>query len=452
MFSLHDLVSITQGVLYHDCLIPKIHHVHFDSRKMKPDSLFVALTGGSQDGHLYLNEAFAAGAMAAMVSDLSVISQFPQHPFILVQNTENSLQELAKWARHHDSAKVIAITGSNGKTTTKDIVSHLLSSKFETKKTEKNYNNHLGLPLSILSDTSLSSSYNVFELGMNHAGEMDLLGSIAKPDISVITNIGEAHIGLLGSKGNIARAKGELLAHTSVQGFVCIHHETGFTSLFRELYQGEIVTYSLDEHSGASVCAKKMFVEQNGTRFDVYVGTQRILKSCFVPLWGEHNVLNCLPAIYIAWRQGLSSTELYDALSTVSVSDMRYQPLEGRNGSILINDAYNAAPTSMIAAIDTLGGILPNRNKTVVLGDMYELGTESERMHEQIGHHLNTKNYQVITIGSASQAISKLTGGTHFSSIDSAVPYLSDLLRPNSLFLFKASRGMELEKLINQLT
>lgn len=452
MFTVHELVSITQGVLHYDGSKIKISNVHFDSRKIKPGGLFIALTSGNQDGHAYLEDAFLNGAVAAIVSDSFAIDKFPSYPFIIVKNTEEAFQNLAKAYRQNKSAQVIGITGSNGKTTTKDIVAHLLSFKFETVKTEKNYNNHLGLPLTILSDSSPSTSFFVLELGMNHTGEMNLLGDIAKPDISVITNIGEAHIGLLGSRENIAKAKGELLPYTNPNGFICIQHETGFTPLFEQLYSGEMITYSLNEHSGATMFAKNMFVEQNGTRFDAYIGTVRILKSCFVPLWGSHNVLNCLPAIYIAWRQGMSSSELYDALSTVKISDMRYQPLNGKNGSILINDAYNASPSSMIAAIDTLVWILPERKKTVVLGDMFELGDDSEAMHKQVGEYLKGKGFKVVTVGSSSRAISEACNGIHFEELDYAARYLSVLLHPDSLILFKASRGMKLETLINQLT
>ena len=161
--------------------------------------------------------------------------------------------------------------------------------------------------------------------------------------------------------------------------------------------------------------------------------------------------MNCLPAIFIAWKDGFTSDELYDALSNLTISDMRFQPVAGRNGSILINDAYNASPTSMIAAINTLAKILPEKEKTVVLGDMFELGDDSTLMHESVGHHLKDYNINVITVGDTSQSISSIAGGVHFSDVASAAHYLKNHLHPQSLMLFKASRAMKLENLISLL-
>lgn len=447
MFTIEEIVKITGGILLQGDGQASVTSVHFNSRKLEENALFIALTGGGRDGHQFLQMAQKAGASAALVSKhVETDSELRDLHLILVQDTERAFQALAKAHRQRLSIPIIAITGSNGKTTTKDMTAHILAKKLHVFKTYKNLNNHLGLPLSLLQILP-EHEVAVLELGMNHAGEIDLLASIAQPSTSVITNIGDAHIGHFGSKERIAEAKGELLPHTDPNKYVLLNGDDPYVTSIAAKYVGKRYYFSTKKEM--DIYTSEMSSDENGTHFELHIDQQSV--SCFIPTFGAYNVANCLPGAFIAYQFGFSLAEIAESLRDLSISDMRFQVLSGSNGSILINDAYNASPTSMKAAIETFADIYPERQKVLVLGDILELGEQADELHAQIGEYLKNKAFTLITIGEKAKHISEKAAGKHCLSKEVAVEALQPYLNRNHAILFKASRGIKLEEIIHLL-
>ncbi|MDQ0338988.1 UDP-N-acetylmuramoyl-tripeptide--D-alanyl-D-alanine ligase [Caldalkalibacillus uzonensis] len=449
MLTVKDVVELSGSQLLQGDPEAMVEFVHFDSRQLEDHSLFVALTGGARDGHQFIDDAIEKGAASVLVSqDDPQLRQTHQGvSFIFNEDTRSAFQALATGYRKRLSLPVVAVTGSNGKTTTKDMIAHLLSAKFKVYKTYKNFNNDLGVPLSLL-HIKKHHELAVLELGMNKAGEIDFLARMAQPNISVITNVGDAHIQFFGLREKIAEAKGELLPHTDPDGFVILNGDDPLVLSQAPRYPGKVYTYSIRKE--ADIYATNITFSEHGSFFDLHVDGQSV--SCFMPMFGEHNISNLLPAAFIAYRSGINLETLQQTMMSISISDMRFQTMAGPNGSILINDAYNASPTSMKVAIDTFEHIYPGRKKVVVLGDIFELGEQSDKLHTEVGQYIKDKRLTVITVGDKSSLISKAAGGTHVSTHEEAIEVLKPYLTPEHVILLKASRGMKLEKIIESLT
>ncbi|MFY0545098.1 UDP-N-acetylmuramoyl-tripeptide--D-alanyl-D-alanine ligase [Brevibacillus sp. H7] len=452
--SLERAASMAEGLLLQGEPASTVGSVHFDTRELTPGALFVAIQGKGRDGHDFLLQAADNGARAAIISDQTKIPRDLPAEFglLLVNDTLRAFQKLAAAYRRGFSFPFVAVTGSNGKTTTKDMIAHLLESKLPVYKTFKNLNNHLGVPYSLL---QLDDAHQaaVLELGMNHAGEIDLLASLVQPKISVITHIGDAHMEYFGSREKIALAKAELLPHTDPDGLVLLNGDNPYLRQVAHLYPGTILYYSVE--GPADIWAENIKSDERGTRFDVRFSSGEGF-SVFLPLFGQHNVLNALPAIAIAQRFGMEREEIQSALSTVSLSAMRFQVLNSARGAVLINDAYNASPSSMEAAISTFAELFPDRRKVLVLADMFELGSESASMHAQVGAFANTyvdRFALLISIGEQSRFIHEAYHGEkcHFAAKEEALKTLQSLDTAEHAILFKGSRGMKLETLIQEL-
>jgi UDP-N-acetylmuramoyl-tripeptide--D-alanyl-D-alanine ligase len=448
MLLVQNVLDWTEGILLQGKPEVLIREVHFDSRQLHHDALFVALTTGRRDGHQFIESAIQNGAIAILLSkdDSSLRQKYPQIHFIYVKNTEKAFQTMAASYRKQLNLPVIAVTGSNGKTTTKDMIAHLLKGKFNVHKTYKNLNNHLGVPLSLLSIRP-DHDMAVLEMGMNKAGEISFLARIAQPNISVITNIGEAHIQFFGTREKIAQAKGEILPETDPSGFVLLNGDDPFVLSQARRYQGQVFTYSILKQ--ADIYATDITYSESGSSFNVHLDGRTI--PCFMPLLGEHNISNVLPAIFIAERFNIDLDLIKERMISLTVSEMRFQTMEGPNGSILVNDAYNASPTSVKAAARTFAQIYPERKKVLVLGDIFELGEHAESFHIELGHYLKGKPFTVITVGENSALISEVTGGIHCRSHQEAAHALTPYLTSQHAILFKGSRGMQMEKVIDHL-
>lgn len=448
MITVDHVLRWTGGVLLQGDSSRTIQDVHFDSRELKGQALFVALTGGKRDGHQFIESAILNGAVAILVSqdDPQLRQKYTHITFIQTENTETAFQALAKGYRKELNLPVIAVTGSNGKTTTKDMIAHLLSGQFNVYKTYKNFNNHLGVPLSLLSIRP-QHNFAVLEMGMNRAGEIGFLAQLAQPRVSVITNVGEAHIQFFGTKEKIAQAKGEILDQTDPAGFVLLNGDDPLILSQKDRYQGKVYTYSIQQK--ADIYATDIRCDESGSYFNVHLNETSI--SCFMPLLGEHNISNVLPAIFIAYQYGVEPDVIKAQLKTLSISDMRFQTLEGPNGSILINDAYNASPTSVKAAAQTFANIYPQRQKVLVLGDIFELGELADRYHLELGHYLSDKPFTIITMGEKAALISKVAGGIHCQTHQEAALTLLPYLTAQHAILFKGSRGMQMEKVIQHI-
>ncbi|WP_286886023.1 UDP-N-acetylmuramoyl-tripeptide--D-alanyl-D-alanine ligase [Aneurinibacillus sp. UBA3580] len=460
MFTVQEIVEITEGTLLQGDETTEITSVHFDSRKLTDRSLFVALTGGTRDGHEFLPNAAKAGACAAFVSNETKAREAglaDTFALILVKDTEKAFQQIARIYRNRLSLPIAAITGSNGKTTTKDILAHLLSGQKKVYKTYKNFNNHLGVPLSLLQiepDTEAA----VLELGMNHAGEIDFLAGLVRPTFSVITNVNDAHMEFFDSKEMIAQAKGEILGHTDPKGFACLNQDNELVANLAYLNPGKTYFYHVhqegEEPRAADITASAISFDEHGSHFVVTTNKGEQFK-CFMPLFGEHNISNALPGIFIALHLGLTPEEIVKQLATLSISTMRFERVDGAGGLLIINDAYNASPSSMIASVRTFLSIYPERKKVLVLGDMFELGAQSKAYHQEVGEELKAmkQEFELVAIGKDAKFLAEGygPGAKYFTDKEEAASYLASFKNGDYALLLKASRGMALETLLDSL-
>lgn len=420
-----------------------ISNSHFNSQEITPNGLFFAFTQGNRDGHLFIQNAIENGATSIILSDEAFVNEQDDINYFLVEDTYQTLLDLSVANRNNLTIPFVAITGSNGKTTTKDIVHHLLSSKYKVYKTPKNLNNHIGVPLSLL---HIDNTYDfaVLELGMNHKGEIDFLAKLVKPDYSLITNIGDSHIEFLGSTENIARAKGELIPHT--KRFIFINNSINHKDILLSVDKKKDFLFVSDDNTSADLMAYDYAQDTFGSTFKIENNT------FYIPLKGRHNLQNTLLAMQLACNVGFSLYELKEPIESLEITDMRYQIISGKNNSLIINDAYNASPISMKASISTF--MEEKGEKVIVLGDMFELGDFSCAKHREVGEFLNSFSEELkllITVGSDSAYISSSYNGDkiHFSNKNEATLKIKEFLQPNNHLLFKASRGMKLETIIN---
>jgi UDP-N-acetylmuramoyl-tripeptide--D-alanyl-D-alanine ligase len=453
--TLRDIQEMTNGYglveTFRDLMITG---VSTDTRTIQPGNLYIPLKGATFNGHSFVNEAFAKGASAALWMESE--PHPPENvPLIFVDDTLQALQRLAHRYREQLPVKVIGITGSNGKTTTKDIVSAILATKYKVQKTKGNLNNHIGLPLTLLGleeDTEIA----VVEMGMSNFGEIELLSQLAKPDAAIITNIGESHMKELGSRDGIARAKLEIISGLQNNGvFVYYGDEPLLKTRVQQMeLPCQIITFGRETNNDYYPLA--ISLEANGTTFTV---NQAPEDSFFLPILGKHHVYNALAAISVARFFGVSWEEIKTGLAGLQVTRMRMEVMKAKGGATIINDAYNASPTSMKAALELLGELTGYARKMAVLGDMLELGEQEVEFHQQIGAMLQPKMVDyVFTYGTLAKHIALAAQSSfpqgHVKAYDDKEALAKDLVSivsSNDAVLFKASRGMKLEEIIHYL-
>lgn len=423
-----------------------IEGVFTDSRKRSRNGLFVPIVGEVFDGHEFIMQAIEQGAAASLWQiDRHLPDDVPSDfPIFFVDDTIAGLQRLAKYRLKADNPAVVAVTGSNGKTTTKDMIEGVLCRRFQTHKTAGNFNNHIGLPLTILSMPD-GCEMLILEMGMNHFGEISALSQLAEPDLAVITNIGESHIEYLGSREGIAKAKMEITDGLKSDGVIIFD---GDEPLLASLREQPSVACGYNEENDLHITSVEL--EGAGLRFTLN-GESNVYT---IPLLGEHNVKNATYAIAVARKLGLSEPEIVAGLSELSITGMRFEQLKGKKGSLLINDAYNASPTSMKAAIKAIKGLVAYEKKVLVLGDMHELGPNEKEFHESVAESIESPITDVITVGDRARWIADSTRGINVSAFETkeeAVAEIDQLLSPDTVVLFKASRAMGLESIIEQL-
>lgn len=425
--------------------------VSTDTRSIQPGDLFVALVGEKFDGHDFIAQAVQKGAAGVLVSK-SVIPALAENmpgAVVTVQDTLLALQQLASFHRSRYSIPVIAVTGSNGKTTTKDMTAAVLSRKYKVLKTEANYNNEIGLPLTLLQLTPAHEAA-VVEMGMRGLGEIKELAAIALPDRGIVTNVGETHLELLGSIENIAAAKSELVESIPAGGVVVLNGDNQYVRQMSERSKAKALTYGLTPDS--DIWADNINTYEN--RETVF--TCHCLQDIFpvaVPAVGRHNVYNALAAIAMGISLGLNCQEIREGLATFQASGMRFH-IEKKADYTLINDAYNASPMSMAAAIATLAEIAGGR-KVAVLGDMLELGSIAEEAHRHVGELLVQHKVDiVITVG---ELAGNIAAAAHDGGVKTVVACenhaqakekLQKLLVSNDTILIKGSRGMKMENIV----
>ena len=431
-----------------------IEGVSTDSRKIYSNQLFIPLVGDNFNGHEFLDVAMKNGAIASLWNESEPLPNV-DFPIILVPDTLVALQNLAKSYRGELDTKVIGITGSNGKTSTKDILASLLKTQYKTHKTLGNFNNHIGLPLTILNmdeDTEMA----VIEIGISEFGEASLLTSIAKPDVALITNIGEAHLEGLKTRENIARAKMEILEGLKTNGLFLYPGDEPILKEMVKAFSKDYEVKSFGSETFNDFQPETKFINETGVSFFF---KNMFSPTFFLPMLGKHQISNATAAIAIARHLGISFDNIEKGLLKVEATGMRNELVEG-NGFTILNDSYKSNPSSVLAALDTLYFMENYNQKIVVLGDMLGLGDEEVKMHEEIGSGIDPKQVDYLfTIGSISRNIAKKArlnlGDDNVFSYDNKSDLMEGIkriIKPNALILIKASRAFELEELVEQLT
>lgn len=429
----------------------EIKGVAIDSRKIEKGNLFIPFKGENADGHGFVEDAIGKGAAAAFWQ--KDVPNPPLHlPILIVEDTLAALQELARAYLSELTTKIVGITGSNGKTTTKDMTANLLSLKYKVQKTEGNFNNHIGLPLTILS-LKPETEITVLEMGMSGRGEIDFLTHLARPDAVIITNIGESHLLDLGSREGIAEAKLEIINGLKNGGLIVYQGDEPLLSERIQEYSGNASIRTFGRSEKNDLYPSEIHQNDNGSTFKVN-GSKETFS---LPVLGTHNVLNALAAMLTARFFGIPYEEMNEGFSGLKLTNMRMEIVEGENGEKIINDAYNASPTSMNAAVELVSNLSGYKNKILVLGDMLELGPQEEQFHYHVGANLNPEkvNY-VFTYGELGQYIAKgaksvLPEGRVLAFLDKN-ELISELKKHTTchetLILVKASRGMKLEEVV----
>jgi UDP-N-acetylmuramoyl-tripeptide--D-alanyl-D-alanine ligase len=420
-----------------------------DSRTIRPGELFFAVKGEKMDGHDFVQHAIEKGAVAAVASQEKQAQFSSTLPLIAVDDTLVALQTLATAVRRLWGKPLIAVTGSAGKTTTKEAIAHVLTTQLRVHKSEGNFNNHFGLPLMLL---KLQPEHDaaVIEMGMSHAGEITALAKIAHPETGVVTNVAPVHLEFFNSIADIARAKYELIQSLPVNGTAILNADDEYVSQFGRDFHGKVVCYGL----GSTAAIRAENVEsrgEQGSAFDVVVGSLR--EPASLPLVGAHNVHNALAAVAVALDYGFSLPAAVAALATLAAADKRGQVV--RMGNItVINDCYNSNPKALAAMVDALA-TMPAQRRIVVAGEMLELGPLGAEMHRESGRHIAEKGMDILigVRGLAEEMVNAAKGSStdaHFvASPEEAGEWLHKNTHAGDVVLMKASRGVKLEKALD---
>jgi UDP-N-acetylmuramoyl-tripeptide--D-alanyl-D-alanine ligase len=437
-----------------------------DSRTVQAGELFFAVKGERLDGHDFVEQALSSGALAAVVQKAQLPRYPKTAPLLVVEDTLVALQTLATAVRKKWGKTAIGVTGSMGKTTTKEAMAHLLAGKYRVHRTKGNFNNHFGLPLGLL---TLEPEYDVavVEMGMSNTGEISALAHIALPNEAVVTNVAPVHLESFDSLAGIARAKYELIEALPHGGLAVLNADDEYVSQFGRDFKGRVIFFGLKPT--ADVRAENIeVVGREGTRFDLI--SYQVRQSVQIPLLGKHNVYNVLAAAAVALEHGITPSEIAAALPSLEAADKRGQVVQVGNATVLY-DCYNSSPKALMAAVDTLAA-MPARRRIVVAGEMLELGSSGEKLHRECGRY--------IARNAAGTAARDAVGGKTAAKLDfllgvrglakpmveaaresgmeaefvatpeEAGEWLARETREGDVVLLKASRGVKLEKALEK--
>lgn len=427
-----------------------VHGVSTDSRTIGEGELFVAINGLNLDGHKFIRFAATAGAVAAVVEKKT--HDTGRLPIILVEDALEALGRMANGYRWHPPLiPWIAVTGSNGKTTTREILAAILSSRFKVRSSKRNWNNFVGLPLSMMSEPD-DATVAVMELGTNMPGEIAQLREICVPTIGVVTSIGESHLEGFGNSEGVAKEKAEIFGWLPPDGLAVFPADDLHVEILRSTVIHRSATFSMNPDVLADLVARDIEVTAEGSSFTVDGGVRVML-----PLLGRHNIGNCLAAMLAARHLGIEYPEAARAIFKIKPVPGRLQATRTPARITVINDSYNANPNSVLAALNVLVD-LPEGRKIVVLGDMLELGADSRRWHREIGMTVGMMDLDVLfTTGPESTAMAEAAQVNahilvrHFPSVEALWKELKAFLKPGDQVLVKGSRGMLMERVVNHL-
>jgi len=417
-----------------------------DSRTIQSGELFFAVKGERMDGHDFVQQALEKGAVAAVVRRDELARYAVKTRLLAVADTLVALQTLGAAVRRLWAKPLIGVTGSTGKTTTKEAIAHVLSSRFRVLKSEGNFNNHFGLPLMLLK-IEPEHEAAVIEMGMSHRGEIAALAKIAQPEIGVVTNVAPVHLEFFTSVAEIARAKYELIESLPAGGTAILNADDEYVSQFGRDFHGKVVRYGL--HQTADVRAENIVSRgAAGSTFDVVAGPYR--EPATLPLVGTHNIYNALAAVATGMERGLSPAEATRALATLAPADKRGAVVQLGNITV-INDCYNSNPTALDAMVDTLAA-MPAKRRIVVAGEMLELGPSGEELHRRSGRHMARRGIDILVgvrglakpmVDAASSAGMR---AEFVATPEEAGEWLARETREGDVVLLKASRGVKLER------
>ncbi|MCX7843586.1 MAG: UDP-N-acetylmuramoyl-tripeptide--D-alanyl-D-alanine ligase [Clostridia bacterium] len=448
-----DILEATGGSLLFGSLETEILRISTDSRKIEHGDLFIPIAGERFDGHDFVQSSLEAGASA--VISHKALQYAEGKTAIKVGDTRKALADIARFYRMKFDIPFVAITGSVGKTSTKDMVYCVMQERFNTLKTEGNFNNEIGLPLTMF-NLDPSHDAGVLELGMSGFGEISRLVSVVRPDIAIITNIGMAHIEKLGSRQNILKAKMEILEGLKEGGLLILNGDDPLLHGLKDFLKVRTVFYGMDEGHDYQAYNIESHGE-SGTKFEINI-SQREYKV-HVPVPGIHNVYNALAAIAAGIELKIPMELVVNGISKFTSGKMRLNIIN-HNGFKIINDAYNASPQSMEAALGVLSDVASGGRTVAVLGDMLELGDWSLKAHKDLGKFAISQGIKyIITVGENARGIAEgaMTAGAEehrvfsFEETGKAAEFLGKFVKQGDTVLVKGSRGMKMEQIVDKL-
>lgn len=445
-----DIIKLCDGKLLSGDENIVINNIKIDSRKINDGDIYVGIRGEVNDGNIFFEDAINRGAKAIIVDNSKLdYDKYGDVTIVLVKDTVWCLQELARYKRSLFKGEVIAITGSVGKTTTKDMVASILGEKYKVLKTEGNYNNHIGLPLTILNYTL--EDVMVVEMGMSHEGELSLLSRIAKPTLSIITNVGTAHIGNLGSRENILMAKLEILDGMDNKKLI-INNDNDMLHEYYVKNSDNVITVGINSSS----MYRAVNVRDNCLFFDID-GYLENVKNVYM---NEAYIINLLVGYAVGSLLGLTNEEYLNGVKKVTLSSKRLEMVMNKYGYNIINDSYNANYDSMKVGLEYLHNINYSGRKIAVLADMLELGEYSKKMHEDVGIEVVKNKIDVlVTVGEYARYINdkaisvgfNKNNSYHFNGNIECIDFLKGFLKRGDTVLFKGSNGMKLYEIIDEI-
>jgi UDP-N-acetylmuramoyl-tripeptide--D-alanyl-D-alanine ligase len=453
-----DILQICNGKLICGNEEEVCNNFSKDTRQIASGDVYVGIKGEKFDGSSLYEEAFKNGAKICLLDEVEiskeVYEKYPKTTIVTVKNTIDAIQKLAKYKRSLYNIPVIAVTGSVGKTSTKDMISSVVATSYKVQKTSGNYNNHIGLPLTILGLKDHTAL--VVEMGMNHFGEISLLTNIAKPTVCVITNVGTAHIGNLGSRENILKAKLEILEGLSNDGVVIINNDNDLLHKWNdENKKYNVIDFGIENNS--KVMANDINLNEYGSSFTANIYGKK--EEVIVPVSGTHFVYNSLCAICVGESLNIKKENILKGIREFELSKNRMEIIENSKGVKIINDCYNANFDSMKASIESLARMDSTR-KIAVLGDMLELGEYSSELHKNVGKEVVKNKIDIlITVGKESKNIVKqaLADGMNekniyeLETVEDAIKIITKEERNKDAILVKASNGMNFKKIVESI-
>ena len=440
----YEIVEATRGILVSGNKDDEINFFSQDSRQMTNGGMYIPLKGERFDGHNFIESAFQTGAQA-IISEKNV--NYEDKIVIKVKDTHQALKDMASYLRNHRPVKVVGVTGSVGKTSTRDMVYSVVKQKYKTLKTEGNYNNEIGLPLTIL--RYHDEEVLVLEMGMNHLQEMSRLSMIARPDIACITNVGTAHIGELGSRENILKAKLEIINGMKEGSTLIINQDN---DMLQTVELPHLNVVRVGKGKEASIQASHIVLEETKSSFEVeYQGKKEIIE---VPVQGEHNISNALIAIAVGIELNISLEDIKKGIQEFKLTKNRMDILE-KNHKTVIYGTYNASVDSMKSSIDVLANY--KKRKVAILADMLELGDYSQQLHEEVGSYVASKGIDILVcVGKEAKYIyqkarESMKDVYYFESNQEVIARLDELLKEDDVILVKGSHSMNLKEVVEKI-